>query len=32
MPTLLLRLAAQMQNWDTTSRFDEPANQLEPTK
>jgi len=32
MPTLLLRLAAPMQSWGTTSRFDERDSQLEPSK
>ncbi|MEX8501109.1 type I-E CRISPR-associated protein Cas5/CasD [Leptothrix ochracea] len=32
MPTLLLRLAAPMQAWGTTSRFDERDSQLEPSK
>jgi CRISPR system Cascade subunit CasD len=32
MPTLLLRLAAPMQAWGTTSRFDERDTQLEPSK
>lgn len=32
MPTLLLRLAAPMQSWGTTSRFDERDTQLEPSK